>query len=228
MARSQTLQQILDRARFTADMRNSPFVSDATALMLLNDVWPKLYDELVQADANYYATSETFSISSGTQVYDLPTDFYKILGVDFSVDGQQTFFTLYPFNEGERNTGFNTGNLPAGTIRLRYVPAPVEFTSLSDSIDGIAGWDRMLSLLLAIDMLDAEESNTDRVYRKYQEEVARIRAMAPNRDMGSPATVTDVYQSSINAAYNSVRYRMYGDTIEFISMELLGVYGYYD
>jgi hypothetical protein len=181
---------------------------------------------LTAADANYYAASDTFTISSGTQVYDLPADFYKAIGVDFSNDGGNTYFTLFPFNEGERNTGFSASSIPSGTIRLRYVPAPVEFTDLSETVDGIAGWDRMLALLLAIDMLDAEESNTDRIYRKYQEEVNRIESMAPNRDMGALATVTDVYLSPLSASFNSVRYRMYGDTIEFASSEILGIDSY--
>lgn len=221
MARSVALSTIISRAQVHADMRNSGFMSPATALLMLNDVYPRLYDELVASNGNYYATSDTFTVSSAETAYDLPDDFYKILSIEFSVDGS-TYYPLSPFNEGEHSSGFSTGIL-GGTIRIRYVPAPEVFTAISQTVDGVAGWDRMLSLLLAIDMLDAEESNTDRVYRKYQEELSRIQSMAPNRDIGMPATVRDTSLQPYAANYDWLRYRLYGDTIEFVSWEYLGV-----
>jgi hypothetical protein len=218
MARSVALSTIFARARDHADMTSSGFASDAKCLRLINDIYPRLYDELVASNENYYVTSDTISISSDARSYDLPDDFYKLIGVDYSSDNGSTYFTLYPYPEGERNVGFTTSNLPSGTIRLRYVPAPATFTSASDTLDGVAGWDRMLSLLLAIDLLDSEETSTDRLYRKYEEEIARIRTGA-DRDLGMPATVNDVYKSSYDSQFSWLRYRLYGDTIEFLSSQ---------
>lgn len=218
MARSVTLQTIVDRARIHADMTNSGFASDARCLLLLNDIYPKLYDELVSADENYYADSEDVAISSADDSYDLPDDFYKLLSVRFNSGGQ--YYPLMPFPEAERDAVFGSSSLPSGTVRIRYIPAPTVFTALSQSVDGIAGWDRMLSLLLAIDLMDAEESNTDRLFRKYQEEIARIRTTS-DRDVGMPARITDVYTARVN--YDWLRYRLYGDSIEFVSTEYMGV-----
>lgn len=220
--RSVTLQSIVDRARVHADMRNSGFIKDATALAMLNEVWPRLYDELVSVDENYYSTfGSLFDISESLGVdYDLPADFYKLIGVDYTSDNGNTFFTLFPFNEGERNVGFTSTNIPSGKVRLIYVPAPTTFTSLSQTIDGVAGWDRLLSLLLAIDMLDAEESNTDRLYRKYESELKRIQQGA-ERDMGMPGTVTDIHRPSFDAQYSWVRYRLYGNKINFMSTQYI-------
>lgn len=220
MARSVTLQTILDRARTHADMRSTSFIDDTVGLRMINDVWPRLYDELVCADENYYSSTNSFSISSATTSYSLPADFYKLVGVDYSSDGGTTYFTLYPFNEGERNTGFTVSSLPTGTIRIRYVPTPTTYTLLSQSIDGIAGWDRLLSLLLAVDMLDAEESNSDRMYRKYQEELARVKYMS-QRDVGNPGTITDIYKSNFDGQYSWLKYRLYGNNIEFMSTQFL-------
>ncbi len=214
MAREVALSTIAENARILADMQNSAFASDTKCLALLNLIYPRLYDELVMSSENYYADSESFSITSAATAYALPTDFYKILGVDFSTGGT-TYLTLFPYPEGERNSSYISSNIPSGTIRLRYVPAPVVFTSMADTLDGVAGWDRMLSLLLAIDLLDAEESNSDRLYRKYQEELQRIRSTA-DRDLGMPATVSDVTRDIYSPQFSWLKYRLYGNNIEFI------------
>lgn len=220
MARAVTLGSIVERARFHADMEASGFASDAKCLALLNEIYPKLYDELVMASENYYAAVEDIPVNSQSASYVMPDDFYKILSVGFSSDNGRTFFPLSPFPEAERNTGYTTTNLPTGTIRIRYVPSPATFTSLSETVDGVAGWDRMLTLLLAIDLLDQEESNSDRLFRKYQEEVRRINATS-DRDLGMPARVADIYETRFN--YEWVRYRLYGNLIEFISTEYVGI-----
>lgn len=219
MARSVTLASIVERARDHADMTNSGFASDAKCLRLLNEIYPKLYDELVMSSENYYCETDDFAITSGTVAYDLPADFYKTLSLSFSNDNGGTFYPLMPFPEAERSVPFNTSMLPTGIVRHRYVPAPPVFTALTETVDGVAGWDRMLALLLAIDLLDAEESNSDRLYRKYQEELRRIQT-SDDRDLGMPARVTDIYSLRFN--YNWLRYRLYGDTIEFVSTEYVG------
>lgn len=212
MARPVALSTIVERARVHADMRHSGFIKDETALLMLNDIYPKLYDELVAANAHYYSQKHIFALASEVP---LPDDFYKLVSLNVDAGGG-VYTTLFPFNEIERNANF-TDSIPSGTAVMRYIPVPEVFTSLSQEVDGIAGWDRMLSLLLAIDMLDAEESNTDRVYRKYQEEMARIRTSAPARDQGNPATVTDIYAPHWRQDFNWVRYGIRGNNIEFIN-----------
>ena len=228
MARSVTLRDIVSRARIHADQRNSNFVSDddGETLALLNEIWPELFDELCAIDQTYYLeVSAPVAVSSASTTYDLPDDFYKIVGVDFSLNGDQ-WTTLYPFVEGERNQAFTTSGVPSGYIRYRYLPAPQTFTALTDEVDGIAGWDRMLSLLLAIDMLDAEETNSDRLYRKYERTVKRIRETS-QRDMGMPGRVTDVTIPNANLLYSALCYRLRGSQIELLSTELTSIGGPY-
>jgi len=66
MARTVTLQDIVNRARILADQRDASFIADSEALDLINEIYPELYDELVSIDDNYYSTTTSFTVSSGT------------------------------------------------------------------------------------------------------------------------------------------------------------------
>lgn len=207
-------------------MQQSSFFSTAEKIDLLNALYPELYDLLVSANENYYSKSPayTFNIGGSTLSYSLPADFYKILGVDFQIGGLWT--TVFPYNESDRNRSFNS-NLPSGQVRLRYVPAPTTFSAndLSATVDGVSGWDELVVLNLAIAMLSAEESSTTQLERRLAKIEKRIATVSQNRDLAMPGTVTDVYRaangySMVNTP--SIRYRLYGDSIEFMSVELLG------
>ena len=222
MARSVTIQSIVDRARIHADQRGSGFIRDNELLLLFNEVYCELYDELVGSYENYFMTTAPVTLAPGTTFYNLPSDFYKLIGMDFKVN-DDTYITLYNFNEIDRNNTFvSNSSIPAGELRLRYIPAPQIFTSLSQTIDGIAGWDRLLSLLLAIDMQDADETDSSPLYRKYQRTLQRVTAMAAPRDSGMPARVSDIYNRNVWSYYASIRYRLQGNQFELISTESLG------
>lgn len=205
-------------------MVGSGFFSTAQKIDLLNGLYPELYDLLVTATENYYTSTSTFTISSASQAYDLPDDFYKIVSIDFNVGGLWT--NVYPFQEGERNAAFNSTNLPAGPVRLRYVPAPPVFSvdALDDEIDGVSGWDELVVLHLAIAMLQTEESPTSGLERRLTKIEERITKASQNRDLSMPGRVTDVLEVSPWSVRNTVRYRLYGSQIEFISVEWVGGY----
>ncbi len=222
MARTVTLQSIADKARFHSDMKSSGFVTDAEILSLINDNYCDLYDQLVGSYENYYTKQADINIGTGADFYDLPDDFYKMLGVDFRVNND-AYITLRPFDEAERNVTLTTNvNIPSGSLRIFYVPAPTVFTSLSDTFDGVAGWDRLVSLAVAIDMLDAEESDSTNLQRKYKLMFQRIQDMDAPRDAGFPATVADAYKPNIQYIYGALMYRLYGDQIRLINTEFLG------
>lgn len=222
MAYTVTLQSVIDRAKTHADMKSSGFISDVEALAMFNECYAELYDELIGSFENYFVSDFNISIAPGEDTYDLPTDFYKIVGVDFEVNNG-TYITLRTYDESARNMSITTNNtIPSGTVRLRYVPAPTIFTSLSQTMDGIAGWDRLISLLVAMDMLDAEESDSSAIARKYARTLQRVRDMAAPRDTGMPATVGDLTRPNIQWIYGALRYRLYGNDIRFMSTEFLG------
>lgn len=224
MARSVTLQTISDRARFMADVRESSFVSDDEMLSIINDVYTELYDEMVSSyGENWFASTSTLSLTPGTTSYALPADFYKLIAADFSTSANGSYVTLKPYTEMERNRSLTSSSaIPSGTVRLRYVPAPTTFTSFSDTVDGVSGWDRLITLAVAIDIGDAEETDTGPLKQKYSRMLTRISEMSKNRDQSMPGRVSDIYYSNIINTYGALQYRLYGGNIEFVSTEFLG------
>jgi hypothetical protein len=226
MARTVTVENLIRRIRKRADMQSSAFFTDDDILDLLNEAYPELYDTLTQAFQNYYAESTPITLVAGTAAYDLPADFYKLISVDYLVSGPidgGTYEALFPYNEMERNATLGiTSSIPNGTVRMRYIPACPVLT-LSDSLDGIDGWDAYIVTDVAIMMLDAEESNTDRLERRRQRLLQRIMSASQNRDVTMPGQVADVTVYSLSSFRDTLRYRFYGDRLEFINVTYTGV-----
>jgi hypothetical protein len=222
MARSVSLQSIVDKARVLADMKSSAFISNAEALALVNDCYAELYDVLVGSYEDYYTQTSTITLTPSTNEYDLPDDFYKMVGVDFKVNND-AYITLRPYTNAERNVTLTTNaTIPGGELRLRYVPAPPIFTDLATEVDGVAGWDRLMTLSLAIDFLTAEESDTQALQLKYDRTLRRITDLAAPRDAGMASRITDIYRPNIQWVYGSLQYHLYGDQISLINTEFLG------
>ena len=115
-----TLADIKNRARRRADMVNSQFISDAELLDFINASYAELYDLIVQTYEDYFVTSTTFTLtSSDAGVYTLPSNFYKLKGVDYELGGNYT--TIYPFKWNTRNLRQRDINrLYAGDYDLSY------------------------------------------------------------------------------------------------------------
>ena len=93
---SLTELRLLTRQR--ADQENSQFVNDTELTRYLNNSWGELYS-LINENFNedYFTTTSTVSMVSGTDTYDLPSDFYKMRGVDLVVTSTESvpLFTTY-------------------------------------------------------------------------------------------------------------------------------------
>lgn len=221
MARPVTVENLIRRIRKRADMESSAFFTDADILDLINEAYPELYDILTQAYQNYYAQTYTLNLVANQSTYSLPDDFYKLIGLDYNNAG--SFETLFPYNELERNSTLGlTSSIPNGTVRMRYIPAP-PVLEMGDSVDGISGWDVYIVLDVAIRLLDSEESNTDRLDRDRQRQMTRILSASQNRDATMPGSVTDVTVYDFASFRDTLRYRFYGDTLEFINVTYVGV-----
>lgn len=127
-----SLTTLRARARERADMVNSSFVTDAATSLdaWINEGAQRLHEKLVEAYGDdYVEKSSSFTTTSGTTDYDLPSDFFKLLGVDLLVNANKR--TLLPYNRAERNYynnrisrwyTFPRYKLSASTLRL--LPAP--------------------------------------------------------------------------------------------------------
>lgn len=215
-----TLAAITAAAQARADMVNSSFLSAAEWTNNVNSSYAELYDLLVQKFGNdYYVSTSSSIVTTGlTDVFALPTDFYKLLGVDLLISGSGAsgnYLTLHPFSFSERNRyslqnrqaalgrtnlryRLNGANLwfsplPASgqTIRLWYVPRLTILVSSSDAVDGVSGWEEYIVIDAAIKAMQKEESDVSILMAQKQAMVRRINEAAENRDAGQPATVAD-------------------------------------
>lgn len=215
MARTATLLELRTQARQRADMVNSQFVSDAELTSYINASYTELYDLLIAQYEDYHATSSNISIVAGTNTYSLPSDFYKLLGVDLVVDAQGNAVTLKPFVFAERNAYVFTPTwnmvglaylryhiiddsirfMPVPTttqtVKLWYVPALTKLSGDSDTVDGVSGWEEYIVVDAVIKMLQKEESDAQTFMLQKEQLKKRIEKMAANRDPGSPMRVSD-------------------------------------
>jgi hypothetical protein len=208
-----SLTTLRARARERADFTSSAFVSDtATSLdAWINEGAQELHDLLVTHDGDEYAASSTsFSTVVGTSDYSLPTDFLKLLAVDWASNGRQ--IDLKKFELKERNAyrsqlasalllpryrlaGNSIRLYPAPTVvttvTVWYVPALTVLVNGADTVNFPNGWERYAVLHAAIACLKKEESDA----RPLEGELATLRghiiATASNRDAGAPPSAVD-------------------------------------
>ena len=103
---SRTLAQLRTEVLQLADMEaNSNFLDTTLAGEVdryINQGIKELYDLIISnSDQHWYlSSSTTITTSSGTDIYNLPSDFYILMGVDY-VDGD-SIRALKPYNWNER------------------------------------------------------------------------------------------------------------------------------
>jgi len=118
-----SLPQLRVASRQRADMVNSQFVTNDELNSYINASYFELYDLLVQKYGDdYYVEQYSFALSQNQTRYDLPADFFKLLGVDLQIsDGPDGYVSLRPFTLAERNR-YSTANVQTwiGVTNLRY------------------------------------------------------------------------------------------------------------
>ena len=210
---SVTLSEFRERARERADMENSRFISDAELNRYINASVQELYDLLISSRGeNYYISSSTFTTSTGTDTYALPSGMLKLMGVDFVKDAYSAY-TLKSFRWQERNRYrepyYNNDSInlmyqirgnnlvfmpvPSGSnqIKIWYIPAATLLTQNTDSFDGINGWEEYVVIDAAIKMRVKEESSIEELLLAKQEMKQRILQASSGRDSTEPARVVD-------------------------------------
>ena len=133
-------------SRQRADMENSLFITDTEMLRYINRGYAELYDLLVTAanSEDYFLKDSTVQLVSGTKSYDLPSDFYKMRGVDLNQGSDSIPLRRYNFSQRDVGSRYSVarrmryhlqGNSiylnpkPStnDTIKVWYVPSPKKF-----------------------------------------------------------------------------------------------------
>lgn len=213
-----SLAWLREAAQQRADRVNSNFVTTAEWNSYINQSALELYDILVTAYEDYFIAEPKIVTTDGiTQRYDLPSDFYKLAGVDCGLsNGNNAWVTIKRFEFAARNryvfpninaTYFGVFNLQykivgsklmfiptpsAGQyIRIWYVPRLPTLLLDTDTFDSISGWSEYIVVDAAIKALQKEESDVSVLFAQKQALIKRIEESAQNRDEGMPSTVSD-------------------------------------
>jgi hypothetical protein len=227
MASPETLGTIRARALDLADMTNSNFPVAARVADYINSAAAELYDILVNSYSQYFLSTQTITLVSGTEDYTLPSDFYKSKRVFYIAGGRR--FSIHPFNL-ESLDGAKSSPLTAGSVELWYVPEMSLMTAEDDTIAAsippiIKGWPEFIALGAAIKLLNREESDATGLMVEKQQMRQRLIEMAEPRDAGIPDRVQDVGHrwDSIGYSYDPgaylLRYRIMGPNIKFIQYD---------
>lgn len=218
MATTVTLTQLITAVRQRSDMVNSQFVTDSELTDYINRSYAELYDLIVQkyGDNYYVQTPYSFTTDGTSFQYALPSDFYKLLGVDLGLSNTtDSFVSVAKFEFGDRNryavpnfqsfygvtnlryriNGNNIWFTPTPsqgqTIRIWYVPKITYLVAGGDTLDGISGWEEYVIIDAAIKAMQKEESDCSVLIGQKMGIIQRIEAAAENRDAGKPPKVVD-------------------------------------
>lgn len=228
-----TLEQLRLQARYKADMVQSNFCDDTELNTYINASAYELYDLLVTAYGEDYYNTESYQFTTtvSAQAYDLPSNFFKLAGVDCNISGTgsaNTPITLKPFKFNERNKFsyqnvqmyrgtnlryrlkgdqiyFNLFPQPGQTITIWYVPQMTVMVDDDDTLDGVSGWQEYVLVDAAIKMLQKQDLDVTILAAQKMALIKRINDTAANRDQGQAECVSDVsdYNNGVDGYGNS-------------------------
>src|SRR6185369_15950485 len=199
---AETLLNLRTQCKAEADMVNASFVSDNEWNTWINRGTQEIYGLTAQVyGADYYvqtpSTGYTFTTDGISQFFPLPSDFFKLLGLDVLYGAVNQWVALKPFAFSDRNK-FNWTNTPAPAagqqLRMFYIP---RFAGLSTDLDTIPdalsmnGWSEYIISWAVRQALMKEESDWTPHQKKIDELTSRINAEAENRDAANADKIVD-------------------------------------
>lgn len=218
MSKLVTPAQLVADAYVYANMTQAAgsFITPAQALRFVNLAASEFYDLLVAARGHeYYIAEQTIPIVSGTSRYALPADHYETLSITLAwgsdqveeLDDISSVRDRWQYLNGLQWTQWNDKGfrLRAGFIEFlplprssvtathQYIPAMPDMVIGGTSFDGVNGWERLVSLKAASDMLTASRKESADVDAKWARELARIQEMADSRAAEHPCQIRDAY-----------------------------------
>ena len=217
-----SLSELRLLAQQRADMENSQFITDDEWRRMINRGYAELYDLIVTSanSEDYFLSSGTISLVSGTDTYDLPTDFYKSRGVDLNTGGAK--IPLRRYNFSERNIGglysvasdmryhiqsnsivFNPEPSAPDTITIYYIANPrkfVEYTTTAISRGATTTWTIGTHQLQIGDLLDAK--NFLAADYNVTQTVTAVAATTVTTDLNSSALSDPSIYGSIESRYD--------------------------
>jgi len=202
-------ERVLQRSNLEG---GSPFIKPFELTDLINGSIAEWVDEVRGTTWNgtYSRASHRITTTNGTQIYPLSGDFLSLISVDVTIAGGSPVICAHPYQEEQRNafrsmpllggwglsspifyqiqgTDISFIPIPQGAyaVTVNYVPTAPVLADPDDSIDSINGWEEFIVLDAAIKcLIKAGEAETIPILeRRLEQQRARIRGLAPRRDM---------------------------------------------
>lgn len=206
---TRTLAQIRSECRNRGEV-DSDFVTDTELDRAINVAYRDYYSYLVGLNSDYFLSSETLSVVSGTEVYSLASDSWKVVGVDV-LEGSD-WYNLGPYNFGERNkyqTGASkrdtryrllNGSLYlspsptwSGSVKVWYIPSPAALALDGDTATfPIPGSEDFVVLHVLIQYAGKAEEDAS-LFASQMNALKQNMASAQTIDHGEPDTVRDTW-----------------------------------
>jgi hypothetical protein len=225
-----TLKELIDRALRFADHPKDGMdeTEKATLIADINDGVRELWALLVDAHQVYAEKKYDFTIVSGTEDYDLPADFLRAQKLWFMASGRRYKMKRYQIDEID---GYPKP-ISGGQIELWYVPRVAKLKNSKDTLSAAIpeDYENYPAYVAACRLLALEE---DEGLGAAAQERDRIRGLLINlageRDEGDPTPIGDFYGRWDRAfimrdfLMRELRYRITGNKINFIEVQLSGV-----
>lgn len=185
------------------------------------------YSKIVLANENYFTIPANINIISGQESYPLPTDFYKLNGVDLSINNTAgTFVTLRPFSFSERNkyrAGYIVPIYPYGYLyryllvnnNIKFIPVPSQsnlvqiwytplmpiIQSLNDTISILPEYTAYMIYKIACLILSKEESDISALNNQRIEALQQLLNSTKEKDSGMAKQVVDIDEINFGAVF---------------------------
>jgi len=226
-----TGQQIWDLALDYFDDATPSFADATQGLRMVNIALSELHEMLANAkNSDYFRSENTFTIVSGTEGYNLPSDFFKANALYYVSSNRR--YAVNRWNELEID-GYKNSPISGGSVEMWYTPTFTELATLATTIDTIvfSGWEDYCALQVA-QRLAMKEENME-LFQMLGSERDRKRALIEKalepRDRFRPESISDEYGRFESAGRKLIReekyfqYRIQGDKIYFVEVEYLGI-----
>jgi hypothetical protein len=217
---TKTLLQLRTETRQRADMESSRFISDSELTGYINAAYSELYDLLVGQFEDYYTIYTQVTVPTGNSTISLPTDFYKLRGIDYQNSAPGDWVSVTRFAFPERNArgrvasrlyfgvkrlaysvvGGQIRLLPeddaSGVYRIWYIPRFDPLVSDGSTVSNVLDFEDYIVVDAAIRCLVKEESDPSALMMQKEALKARINAMASQRDASGTGRIADVQTAS--------------------------------
>lgn len=192
------------------------FVSPSEATDLINDEMPEVYRLLVEVGPpDYYSATVNYTTTVGLATYALPSNFFVETFV-YSTDPSNFKRPLLPVMDW--SLARVQPPQSAFPITMEYIPAPPVLSADSDTFDGIAGWDSLITARVARRMLQKRKADTTNIDQEIVQLTEHLKTGA--RRSHGPRYVRDI-EDTYGIPYaqpyisNVSNYRVRAGTIEF-------------